>query len=88
MTGTDGRNGSPQTFYADISGLSFEMIEQQLGYASVIRFTIPDEVIRMGDVLVVLDGQEIRFHGIINSIDKEGWGVASDLRGSRIPFSV
>ena len=57
MHGTHGGNGSPQTFCADLSVLSFEMIEQQLGYATVIRFSIPNETIRMGDILVVMDGQ-------------------------------
>ena len=88
MHGTHGRNGSPQTFCADISGLSFERIEQQLGYATVIRFKLPDEAIRMGDALVVLEGPEIRVHGRINSIDKERRAVASDRRGSRIPFNI
>jgi len=42
----------------------------------------------MGDTLVVLDGQEVRFHGIINSVDQEGWAVASDRRGSSIPLKI
>jgi hypothetical protein len=88
MHGFQARNGNPRTICAEISHLSFEIVEHNLGYATVIRFNIPDETIRMGDTLVVLEGQEIRFHGIINSIDKEEWAVASDHHGSCIPFII
>jgi hypothetical protein len=88
MPGPHGRSSSTQTFYADLSDLPFEMVEQELGYATVIRFSVPNEAIQMGDTLVVLDGQEVRFHGIINSVDQEGWAVASDRRGSSIPLKI
>jgi hypothetical protein len=85
MHGAHRRDGTPQTFCADLSELSFEMIEQENGCATVIRFRLPAENPRMGDTLVVLDGQEIRFHGMISSVDNKGWAIASDRRGSSIP---
>jgi hypothetical protein len=88
MHGFQARNGNSRTICAEISHLSFEIVEHNLGYATVIRFNIPDETIRMGDTLVVLEGQEIRFHGIIHSSEKDGWAVACDRRESRIPLKI
>ncbi len=68
--------------------LEFETVEQAAGYASVIRFRLQNEQIRAGDVLVVLEGPEIRFHGMITSVDDDGWATAADRRGSTIPALV
>ena len=38
-----------------------------------------------GDVLVVLSGSEIYFHGMIGQLS-DGWAVASDHRGSCSPL--
>jgi len=88
MHGIQGKNGHPRTICAQRAELTFEMIEQNFGYATVIRFSIPGEAMRMGDTLVVLAGEEIRFHGMINSVDPHGRAVASDRRGSSIPFPI
>lgn len=88
MHGLHGKSDNPRTIYAELSDLSYEMIEQNLGYATVLRFSIPEEKVRTGDVLVILDGREIRFHGMINSIDQKGRAVASDRSGSRILLKI
>jgi hypothetical protein len=88
MPANQGQGGNSQTLCVELSELSFEMLKQERGCATVIRFTLPDETVRMGDTLVVLDGPEIRFHGMISSVDKEGRATASDPRGSSIPIKI
>ncbi len=41
----------------------------------------------MGDVLLILDGEEIQFHGFIGGIE-DGWAVAADRNGSTLPAGV
>jgi hypothetical protein len=80
--------GNAQTLWTELSTLEFRVLEQSGGYAMVIRFRLHNEQIRQGDTLVVLEGPEIRFHGMITSVDDEGWAAAADRRGSTIPAGV
>ena len=80
--------GNAQTLWTELSALEFEVLEQSGGFATVIRFRLHNEQIRSGDVLVVLEGPEIRFHGMITSMDDQGWAAATDRRGSTIPAGV
>ncbi len=80
--------GNAQTLWTELSALEFEALEQAAGYATVIRFRLYNEQIRPGDVLVVLEGSEIRFHGMITSVDDDGWAAAADRHGSTIPALV
>ncbi len=80
--------GNAQTLWTELTALEFETLEQAAGYATVIRFRLHKEQIRPGDVLVVLEGPEIRFHGMITSVDDDGWAAAADRRGSKIPALV
>jgi hypothetical protein len=73
-----------QTYVVDASWFSFEALEHQNGQATVIRFELHDPAYAAGDVLLVLSGSEIYFHGMIGSI-ADGWAVASDRRGSLLP---
>jgi hypothetical protein len=77
--------GNLQTVFVELSDFQFEAVERTDGRATVIRFRIPEPVLLRGDILVVLDGGEIRFHGAISSVDASGCAVASDFRGSTIP---
>jgi hypothetical protein len=65
----------------------FETIEQQNGNATVIRFEVNDQHYNAGDVLVVLSGTDIHFHGMISQI-ADGWAQAADNRGSLLPATV
>lgn len=80
--------GNSQTLCVDLGDLSYEVLEQSQGLATAIRFQLLNETIKTGDVLVVLDGVEIRFHGMIGAIDGCGWAVAVDRRGSTISASL
>jgi hypothetical protein len=76
-----------QTYVADADTFQFETLEQKNGQATVIRFRLDDPQYHAGDVLVVLSGSEIYFHGMIGQL-ADGWAVASDHRGSLLAATV
>jgi hypothetical protein len=76
-----------QTYLVDADTFDFEALEQENGQATVVRFKLDDPRYHAGDVLLVLSGTEIHFHGMIGSIG-EGWAVASDRRGSLLPATT
>jgi hypothetical protein len=73
-----------QTYVVDADSFSFETVEHQNGQATVVRFQLDDARYHAGDVLLVLSGSDIHFHGMISQI-ADGWAVASDRRGSLLP---
>ena len=76
-----------QTYLVSSDDFSFETLEQQNGQATVIRFKLENSRYSAGDVLLVLSGSEIHFHGMIGSV-AEGWAIASDPRGSLLPATI
>jgi hypothetical protein len=52
-----------------------------------VRFQLTDPQFAAGDVIVVLSGSEIHFHGMIGQL-ADGWAIASDRRGSLLPATV
>ena len=76
-----------QTYVVDANEFSFETIEQKNGQATVIRFPIDDTRYYAGDVLLVLSGTDIHFHGMIGKTEA-GWAIATDQRGSLLPATV
>ena len=76
-----------QTIVVDANSFDFETLEQSNGNATVVRFRVENQDVRAGDVLLVLSGSEIHFHGMIGIIE-EGFGVATDRRGSLLPATV
>jgi hypothetical protein len=88
MSQTEKGLGNSQTLCVELSELCYETMEQLDGRATVIRFQVRNQAVRHGDVLLVLEGPEIRFHGLIGQIEEGGWAVAVDRRGSTIPVVV
>jgi hypothetical protein len=76
-----------QTYVVDEDLFSFETLELKNGVATVIRFQLSDDRYRAGDVLLVLSGSEIHFHGMIGNL-ADGWATAVDRRGSLLPATV
>jgi hypothetical protein len=76
-----------QTYVVDADGFDFETIEQDNGQATVIRFGLNDPRYQAGDVLLVLSGTEVHFHGMIGKIG-EGSAIATDRRGSLLPATT
>ena len=76
-----------QTLLVDAETFSFETLEQENGQATVIRFPIDAARYYAGDVLLVLSGTDIHFHGMIGKTE-DGYGIATDPRGSLLPATV
>jgi hypothetical protein len=76
-----------QTVVVDADGFEFETIEESNGSATVIRFRVENSQVVPGDVLLVLSGSDIHFHGMIGIIEN-GHGIATDRRGSLLPATV
>ncbi|HKP36644.1 MAG TPA: hypothetical protein VJT71_07275 [Pyrinomonadaceae bacterium] len=76
-----------QTYVVDVDDFDFQTIEQDNGQATVIRFGLDDPRYHAGDVLLVLSGTEIHFHGMIGRI-ADGSAIATDRRGSLLPATV
>ena len=76
-----------QTYVVGADEFEFETLEQENGQATVVRFKLEDPRYHAGDVLLVLSGSEIHFHGMIGKLG-EGYAVASDHRGSLLPATV
>jgi hypothetical protein len=53
-----------------------------------VRFPLNNPQVRAGDVLLVLDGTDIHFHGMIGIVNEDGSAVATDRRGSLLPATV
>jgi hypothetical protein len=76
-----------QTFVVDADSFTFETVEQENGQATVIRFPIDESRYYAGDVLLVLSGTDVHFHGMIGRT-LDGYAIATDNRGSLLPATV
>lgn len=76
-----------QTYVADADSFAFEVLEHENGVATVVKFQLEDPRYHAGDVLLVLSGSDIHFHGMIGRIE-DGWATAVDRRGSLLPATV
>jgi hypothetical protein len=76
-----------QTYLVDADDFVFDTLDQNNGQATVIKFRMENPRYHAGDMLLVLSGTDIRFHGMIGSL-QDGWAVASDKRGSLLPATV
>lgn len=76
-----------QTLVIETKDFAFETVEQANGLATVVRFELKNNQVSAGDVLLILAGSEIHFHGLIGKIE-DGWATAADPRGSLLPAMV
>lgn len=76
-----------QTYVVEAQEFSFDTLEQENGQATVIQFPLDDPRFHAGDVLLVLSGTDIHFHGMIGRI-YDGQAIATDRRGSLLPATV
>ena len=76
-----------QTYCVSADSFVYETVEQANGQATVVRFQLDDPRYHAGDVVVVLSGSDIHFHGMIGSL-ADGWAIATDRRGSLLPAMV
>jgi len=75
----EGHSENSNTLVVQADEFLFETVTQENGNATVIRFQLRNPEIRAGDVLLVLSGSDIHFHGLIGRIE-EGLAIATDRR--------
>jgi hypothetical protein len=73
-----------QTLVIDSNEFKFETLSDENGYATVIKFKLENPQVSAGDVLLILSGSEVYFHGLIGRVE-DGYATASDPRGSQLP---
>lgn len=81
------QNTNSQTLVIDAEDFAFETLEQRNGIATVVKFKLDNPSVRMGDVLLILSGADIQFHGFIGGIE-DGYAIASDRNGSALPAVI
>lgn len=76
-----------QTISFNADSFDFDVVAQDNGNATVIKFPIDEKQYSPGDVVVVLQDADIVFHGIIGKIEG-GEAYASDPKGSLLAATV
>ena len=87
MPDNQSQNVNSQTLVIDVGEFAFETIEQNNGIATVVKFKVENPDVRLGDVLLILSGTDIHFHGFIGGIE-DGYAMAADRNGSMLPASA
>lgn len=76
-----------QTLSFNAETFEFEAVANENGNATIIKFPVDEKKVSPGDVVVVVSGEDISFHGLIGKIE-EGYAYASDPKGSLLPSGV
>lgn len=76
-----------QTLSFNAETFDFEAVAHENGNATIIKFPVDEKNVSPGDVVVVVSGEEISFHGLIGKIE-DGFAFASDPKGSLLPVGV
>lgn len=76
-----------QTLSFNAETFDYESVEQTNGNATVIRFEVDQNEVNPGDVVLVLEGSEIVFHGMVGAIE-DGVAIAADPKGSLLPATI
>lgn len=76
-----------QTLSFNADSFEFEAVAHDNGNATIIKFPVDEKKVSPGDVVVVVSGEDISFHGLIGKIE-DGFAFASDPKGSLLPVGV
>jgi hypothetical protein len=76
-----------QTLSFNADTFEYDVVSQDNGNATIIKFPIDEKQFSPGDVVVVLNDSEIVFHGLIGKIE-DGEAYASDPKGSLLAATV
>lgn len=76
-----------QTLSFNADHFEYDVVSQENGNATIIKFPIDEKKYSPGDVVVVLNDTDIVFHGIIGKIE-DGQAYASDPKGSLLAATV
>ena len=87
MPDTPNYTNNSQLYMVSADDFEFETLEHENGRATVIKFHLDNPRYFAGDVLLVLSGSDVHFHGLIGRIE-DGWATATDRRDSLLPATV
>ena len=73
-----------QTLSFNTDTFEYETVAAENGNATIIKFKIDEKMYSPGDVVVVVSGEEISFHGMIGKIE-DGYAYVADPKGSLLP---
>ena len=59
----------------------YEVVASENGNATIIKFPVDEKLNSPGDVVVVVSGENISFHGMIGKIE-DGYAYVADPKGS------
>ena len=77
-----------QTISFNADTFEYDVVAQENGNATIIKFPIDEKLYSPGDVVVVVTPSgDINFHGLVGKIE-EGYAFASDPKGSLLPAGV
>jgi hypothetical protein len=76
-----------KTLVIDAHEFIYETIDQAHGKATVVKFKLDNPSVQVGDVLLILDGTEIQFHGFIGKIEAD-YAWAADRASSTLAAGV
>ena len=76
-----------QTLSFDADTFEYEAVAQENGNATIIKFPVDEKLFSPGDVVVVVKGEDISFHGLIGKIE-DGYAFATDPKGSLLPAGI
>jgi hypothetical protein len=76
-----------QTLSFNADTFEYDVVSQDNGNATIIKFPIDEKQYSPGDVVVVLSDADIVFHGLIGKIE-DGCAFASDPKGSLLAATV
>jgi hypothetical protein len=76
-----------QSLVIEKNDFDYITVEQVDGKAMTVKFQVMNPSVTVGDVLVILDGSDILFHGMLNRME-DGWATATDPRDSLLPATI
>lgn len=76
-----------QTLSFNADTFEFDVVANENGNATIIKFPVNDKEVSPGDTVVVVSGADVHFHGMIGKIE-DGYAYVADPKGSLLPASV
>ena len=76
-----------QTLSFNTETFEYETVASENGNATIIKFPVDEKMYSPGDVVVVVSGENISFHGMIGKIE-DGYAYVADPKGSLLPAAA
>lgn len=76
-----------QTLSFNADTFEYDVVASENGNATIIKFPVDEKMYSPGDVVVVVSGENISFHGMIGKIE-EGYAYVADPKGSLLPAGI